>query len=41
MDPNPMICFEIVDLFLEAEIPYIFAQKLDHIERIRKSWSIA
>jgi hypothetical protein len=36
-----MIRLQIIDLFTEDQHPQVFAEKLDHIKRIREAWTIA
>lgn len=36
-----MVRLQIVDLLPEEEGPHVLAQKLDHIQRIRKPWPIS
>ncbi len=41
LKPYPMICLEIIDLFPENKHPEVFAEELDHVQRLREAWAIA
>jgi hypothetical protein len=36
-----MVCFQIIDLFLEQDCPQILAEELDHIEIIGKARTVS
>ena len=36
-----MVCLQVIDLFPEQNDPQVLAKKLDHVETVKKSRTIA
>lgn len=37
----PMVGLKIVDLLAKHQCPYVFAEKLDHVEGIHEAWAVS